>query len=105
MAGYRLPGPLCVTTCPALDEGTSSLTCSPPPGPLCVSRGSPMLKASHRNAGAGSAQRQVIEKARADALDLLVKRLEDLNQWDVEMKALTVNPQTRAIDELMKDRK
>ena len=31
-----------------------------------------MRKASHGNAGAGSARRQVIEKARADALDLLV---------------------------------
>jgi len=102
MAGHRLPGPLCVTTHPPLDEGTSALTCSQPPGRLCVSRGSPMRKASHGNAGAAAARRQIIEKARADALDLLLKRLDDLNQWDVGMRALTVDPQTRAIDELMK---
>ena len=102
MPGYRLPGPLCVTTYPALDEGTSSLTFSPTPGPLCASRGSPMHKASRRNTGAGSAQRQVIEKARADAVNLLLKRLDDLNQWEVEMKALTADPQTRAMDELIK---
>jgi hypothetical protein len=102
MAGYRLPGSSCVTTYPALDEGTSSLTCSPSPGPLCASRGSPVRKASHGSAGARSAQRQIIRKARADALDLLGKRLDDLNQWDVEMKALTLDPRTRAIDEWMK---
>lgn len=101
MPGHRVPGPLCVTTYPPLDKWTSSLMRSPTPGPLCASRETPKRKAPHGNSGFGSAQRQVIEKARADALDLLAKRLDDLNQWDVEMKALKVDPRTRAMDELM----
>jgi len=34
MAGFRTPGPLCVTTAPAIDTGTLHLGCSPCPGVL-----------------------------------------------------------------------
>jgi hypothetical protein len=61
-----------------------------------------MHKSSHGNGGHGSAGWVIIDKARKQALDMLAKRLEDLDTWDAEMKVLVVNPQARAIDELMK---
>src|SRR5215469_11738849 len=102
MAGYRLSGPLCSTTYPNVDEGTCCQGHSPVPGPVCATRGTPMHKTPHGNPGQGSASRQIIEKARKQALDMLAKRLDDLDKWDAEMKRLAVNPQSRAIDELMK---
>lgn len=35
MAGFQTPGPLCVTRGAPLDDGTSCLWRTPPPGPVC----------------------------------------------------------------------
>lgn len=40
MAGYRIPGPLCLTTAPVIDEGTMCRSTSPLPGPLTSIAGS-----------------------------------------------------------------
>src|SRR5262249_24879551 len=102
MAGARLPGSTCATTDPAPDTGTTALTRSPSPGSFCASHGHSLHKKSHGGTGGGSAQRLIIEKARANALDLLTKRLDDPVKWDAEMKALEATPESNAIDKLMK---
>jgi lysozyme len=41
MAGYRIPGPLCVTRSEPIDEGTSCLWRTPAPGPVCAASSLP----------------------------------------------------------------
>jgi hypothetical protein len=102
MAAYRLSGPLCCTTYPPLDEGTSCLSCSPLPGPVCVSLGTPMHKSSHGIGGLGGARQLMIHRSVKQAVDMLTKRLDDLDKWEVEMKGLARKSPALGIDELMK---
>ena len=84
MAGYRVNGPLCSTTAPAIDTGTNALTRFSSPGTTCVFHGTPSQKASSKKSGRTSAHKLAVQKARADAITMLCTRLSDLDAWNKE---------------------
>ena len=89
MSCLRLPGPTCVTTAPAIDEGTLARARSTAPGGVGAKHnGHPLYKRMltknrQRVPGmSGAAGDAALLKAKADALKLLEQRQTDLTKWD-----------------------
>lgn len=53
MTNFVIPGPICGSNAPPIDEGTLARWCTPPPGPLCMAGQAPVSRSWHAFSRAG----------------------------------------------------
>lgn len=88
MAGSRVPGPICATQHSGTDPGTSTLTCTPPPGPVDGNGDGSLAGAHHKSLARRvpgmtvAAGETAIRDALTKAISLLEQRKNDLDTWD-----------------------
>jgi GH24 family phage-related lysozyme (muramidase) len=47
MSSFRIPGSLCASNAPPIDDGTLVRACMPPPGPMCLAGAAPVSRDWH----------------------------------------------------------